>query len=499
MRVAPAVRRTRPPGRSGYALRGVALVVAVQAVVLIATAGRYGPHRDELYFASAGDRLAWGYPDQPSLTPLLAHISQLVAPGNLVVARLWSVLAVAVVVALAAEFARLLGGSAPGQVLAAGTVAGSAIVLGLGHLLSTATFDLLAWTAILVLVARSLVDDRPRLWLYAGLVAGVGLENKHSVVFCLLGVLVGVAVVRETRPVLRTRWPWLGGLLALLMWLPNLIWQGANDWPVFILAADIADEYGGLAGRIDLVTEALLMFSPVIGVVWILGLVKLLRRDDWRRARPVGVAFLVILLTFLVVGGKGYYLAGAIVPLVAAGCVALAERWPGRRTVMAGVALVASAAVAWPAVFPVAPARLYAGSVWQAINDDQLDTIGWPEYAEQVRAVVEGLPADQRRTAVIFTSNYGEAGALEWYDVGLPVFSGHNGWRNWGPPPNGTGPVVVVYQDSPTRDFGGCAFKARLRNDVGADNEEVGAGVWVCAAPRGDWAVSWPRLSHYDA
>ena len=137
--------------------------------------------------------------------------------------------------------------------------------------------------------------------------------------------------------------------------------------------------------------------------------------------------------------------------------------------------------------------------MWQAINDDQLDTIGWPEYAEQVRAVVDGLPTDQRRTAVLFTSNYGEAGAFEWYEVGLPVYSGHNGWRNWGPPPDGAGPVVVVYQDPPVSDFRDCELMGRLHNEVGADNEEVGAGVWVCTAPRDDWALSWPSLSHYDA
>lgn len=110
----------------------------------------------------------------------------------------------------------------------------------------------------------------------------------------------------------------------------------------------------------------------------------------------------------------------------------------------------------------------------------------------QVRDVVDGLPAAQRRTAVVFTSNYGEAGAMEWYDVGLPDYSGHNGWRNWGPPPNSAGPVVVVLSGDPGVDFTGC-------NDEGADNEAAGHGVWVCSGPRGSWSARWPRLAHYDA
>ncbi|KQW47770.1 hypothetical protein ASC77_15195 [Nocardioides sp. Root1257] len=485
--------------RAPYAAREVAAVVVLQAVALVLLASRYGPHRDELYFVVAGRHLAWGYPDQPALTPLLARLADLVAPSNLVVLRLPSVLAAAGVVLLSVQLARLLGAGRAGQVLTAVTVGFSALVPGLGHLLSTATFDLLFWTAVLTVVAQALVDDRPRLWVLAGVIAGIGLNNKHAVVFCLLGVLVGVALLRETRPVLRTPWPWIAGLIALAMWVPNLVWQAQHDWPVFDLSADIADEYGGLGGRIGLVAQALVMFSPVIGVLWVFGLVRLLRRPDWVRVRPLAIAFLVVLAVFLVTGGKGYYLAGLIPPLIAAGCTDLAERWSARRVTIAGAVLVASAVVAYPAVVPVVPASTFAGSVWVDMNDDQLDTIGWPDYTDQVRAVVDDLPPEQRAHAVIFTSNYGEAGAMSWYDVGLPVSSGHNGYRNWGPPPDEALPVVLVLQGSPEGAFEGCDLKDRLHNSADADNEEVGAGIWVCDGPVGTWSTAWPHLVHYDA
>lgn len=485
--------------RAPYAVREVAAVVLVQAVVLLAMAPFYGPHRDELYFASAGRRLAWGYPDQPSLTPLLARLADLVAPQSLVALRVPSILAVTGTVCLAAHLARLLGGARGAQVLTAATVAASAVTTAVGHLLSTTTFDVLAWTAILVLVAQALVDRRPRLWLLAGLVAGVGLNNKHSVVFCLFGVLVGVAVVRETRPVLRTRWPWLGGLVALALWVPNLVWQAWHSWPVVELSADIAEEYGGVAGRVGLVVEALLMFSPLIAVVWLAGLVQLLRRPQWARARPVGVAFLAVTAVFLLTGGKGYYLAGAIVPLVAAGCVALVERWPGGRAAVAGLLLALSAVVAWPALVPVLPVRAYVASPYSAADGDQPETIGWPEYADTVRAVVGSLPPERRRTAVLFTGNYGEAGAGEWYDVGVPAYSGHNGWQDWGPPPPGAAPVVVVGLDRPQDAFTGCVRMATVDNRAGVDNEERGGPVWLCDGPTGSWVEQWPRLAHYDA
>ena len=481
--------------RRAFAWREVGAVVAVQAAVLLAMAPFYGPHRDELYFVSAGKRLAWGYPDQPSFTPLLARLATEVAPHHLMVLRLPPVLAVVGIVLFAVQFARLLGAARGGQVLTAAVVAASAVVMTLGHLLSTATFDTLAWTAVLVLVTQAVLDRRPGLWLAAGVVAGVGLNNKPAPAFLLGAILVACVLDPELRPELRTRWPWLAGLIAALMWVPNLLWQADHGWPVFDLSADIADEYGGLGGRIALIGEAAIMFSPVVFVVWVAGLVKLLQRPEWRRARLPAVVFAVVLLVFLVTGGKGYYLAGAIVPLVAAGCTWVARSRSTRRLVAVGAVLAVSAAVAWPGLVPVLPAPTYADSFYRSISDDQPETIGWPEYAEQVRAVVAGLPDG----AVVFTGNYGEAGAFEWYGVGAPVYSGHNGWRNWGPPPDGTGPVVVVSYVDPAVDFTGCERATTLHNDVGIDNEEEGHGVWVCDGPIGSWSSRWSTLSHYDA
>jgi len=481
--------------RASFAWREVGLVVAVQAAVLLALNSRYGPHRDELYFVSAGRRLAWGYPDQPSFTPFLARLATEVAPHHLLVLRLPSILAVVGIALLAVQYARLLGAGRGGQVLTAVVIAASAVLMALGHLLSTATFDTLAWTAVLVVATQAVVDRRPRLWVVAGVVAGVGLNNKHAVAFLLLGILVACLLDRELRPQLRTPWPWLAGLIALVMWVPNLVWQAQHGWPVFDLSADIRDEYGGLGGRLALIGEAAIIFSPLIFFVWLYGLVRLLRNPSWRRARLPAIVFLVVLVTFLVTGGKGYYLAGAIVPLIAAGCTSLAAGRTARRLAVYGGVLALSAAFAWPALVPALPASTYAGSFWQSMDDNQPETIGWPEYSSQVRAVVEDLPDG----TVVFTGNYGEAGAFEWYGVGAPVYSGHNGWRNWGPPPEAAAPVVVVYYEDPADLFTGCRRAATLHNGLGIDNEEEGHGVWVCDGPIGGWSKAWKNLSHYDA
>jgi hypothetical protein len=474
-------------------------VVAALSILLLILINRYGPHRDELYFVSAGQRLAWGYPDQPVFTPLLARLATELAPHNLLALRLPSLIAAALIVVCAVAFARLLGGGRAAQVLTGCILAASVITVTLGHRLSTATFDTLAWSAVLLMVGHALLDDRPRLWLVAGLLAGLGLNNKTAVVVLLFALFVGVLVVPACRAQLRTAYPWLGGLIAILLWLPNLLWQARNGWPVLGLGADIAEEYGGIGGRLGLLAQALAMFSPLIAIVWIYGLVRLFREPAWAKLRPIGVAFLVATVVFLIAGGKGYYLAGAIVPLVAAGCTALAARWSARRLVIAGVVLAVSAAVAWPAFIPVLPVGTYASSFYPALDTDQLETIGWPEFVDSVRATVESLPAEQQATAVVFTRNYGEAGALEWYGLGRPVFSGHNAFGAWGPPTEGARPVIVIGLTDPATSFADCRVAAMINNAANAENEERGRPIWVCSAPLGSWAEQWPRLIHLDA
>jgi 4-amino-4-deoxy-L-arabinose transferase-like glycosyltransferase len=477
----------------------IGAVVAALAVVLLIMINRYGPHRDELYFLASGQRLAWGYPDQPSLTPLLARLASEVAPHSLLALRLASLIAMALLVVCAAEFARLLGGGRAAQVLTASTVAASVITVTLGHRLTTATFDTLVWTAVLLVVGHALRLDRPQLWLLAGLLAGLGLNNKTAVAVLMFAIFIGVLIFPTTRVQLRTAYPWLGSLIAIVLWLPNLVWQAQNNWPVLALSADIADEYGGITGRLALLGQALAMFSPVIAIVWLYGLVELFRHPTWAKLRPIGVVFLVAAAVFLIAAGKGYYLAGAIVPLVAAGCTALAARWSVRRLIVTGVVLAVSAVVAWPAFVPVLPVRTYATSFYPALDSDQLETIGWPEFVESVRATLDSLPADQRATAVVFTRNYGEAGALEWYGLDRPVFSGHNAFAAWGPPPQGASPVIVIGLTDPATSFSDCRVAAVINNNADAENEERGRQIWVCAGPQGGWAQQWTRVAHLDA
>jgi 4-amino-4-deoxy-L-arabinose transferase-like glycosyltransferase len=475
--------------------RSVFVIAAVVTVGLLLLAGRYGPHRDELYFLSAGDRLAWGYPDQPPLTPAIAALADTIAPGSLVILRLTSAVIVGVVVMLAALTARELGGGPGAQLLTAVVVATGTVFLVLGHLLSTATFDLLVWSLILFLAVLALQRDRPRLWLGVGVVAGVGLLNKHLVLVLLGSLFLALLVDSRARRHLRTPWPYAGAGLALVLWLPNLLWQADHDWPQLELGADIREEYSTAAERIAYLALQLVQVSVLATVIWVLGIVVLVRDARFSRVRPLAWTYAIGLVAFAISGGKAYYLAGLMPSLVAVGAVSLEARWPTRRMTILTIAAAAIALVGLPIALPVLPASAFASSPYAAIGEEQAETLGWSDLTQTVREIAADLPAG----AVAFTGNYGEAGALEWYDVGLPAYSGHNGFGEWGPPPEDAVPVVVLgYRDAGV-DFEDCERAGTVDNGLDLDNEEQDGAIFVCSGPRDGWAAAWPRLVHLDA
>nr|MBA2559244.1 glycosyltransferase family 39 protein [Propionibacteriales bacterium] len=401
-------------------------------------------------------------------------------------------------VVVSALTARELGGTRAAHVLTSVLVGTGVVTLVIGHLLSTTSLDVLFWTVIVLLAMRALRRDEPRWWLAAGLVAGVSLENKQLVVFLLAGLAVGVLATPPVRHHLRSAWLWSGVLAALVLYLPNLVWQTTNGWPQLTISADINREYRVLGERIFYVVQQLILFSPLAGAVWLFGLVQLMRRECLRWARPVAVAYLVMFVAFLVSGGKGYYVAGILPALAAAGCVVLTQRWSSVRLVVAGSALALGAAVAWPAAVPLLSPTAFADSVYASIGEDQLETIGWPAFVATIRGVLADLEPADRASAVVYANNYGEAGSLVYYRIGAPVYSGHNGFAAWGPPPAAAAPVVVVGLDEPSLDFTGCRRAARIDNGLGVDNEEQGTTVWLCDAPRDGWERAWQRLKHLD-
>jgi len=250
------------------------MISGAVVIALIALAGGYGYHRDELYFLAAGEHLAIGYPDQGPLTPAIAALMSAIAPDSLTVLRVPSALSTAAIVFLAGLLARELGARQRAQLLASAITAVGAIFLITGHILSTTTFDLLAWTSVCLLVVRLLRGGDPRLWLLVGAIFGLALLNKPLVAFLAAALLAGLLAVGP-RQVLRTPWPYLGGLIALALWSPWLIWQAQHGWPQLQVADSIASgaSTSSEPGSAFLPFQFLLV-SPLLAPVWIAGLVQ---------------------------------------------------------------------------------------------------------------------------------------------------------------------------------------------------------------------------------
>ena len=484
--------------------RSVFAVAGVTGAVLVALSGGYGYHRDELYFLVAGAHPAWGYPDQPPLTPLLAWATTSLLGDSLIVLRLPSALAIAAVVVLAALLAREFGARPGAQVLAAGCTAVSAYVIAVGHLFSTATFDLLAWTALSWLLARALRDGGPT-WLAVGLVAGIGLENKTLLAFYLAALALGLLVVGP-RAALRSPWLWVGVAVALALWAPNLWWQATHGWPLWDLSTAIAAGSSATsAPRSLFLPYQLVLVGLALVPVWSIGLWRLLRDPQLRTFRLFGVSYLLLAALFLVTGGKPYYLAGMYPVLLAAGTQPVLD-WTRRgstalRTSLVAAALAVSAAVSVVLFLPVVPPSALAGTPIPDVNSDAGATLGWPELVGTVAAVHRDLPPSEQDRAIILTENYGEAGALQQARarLGLPlVFSGHNGFAEWGPPPDGATPTIAVGLDRATLDelFASVIPAARIDNGIGLDTQEQGRTVWVCRQQRRPWSQVWPQLHH---
>jgi hypothetical protein len=412
-----------------------AVAAAAQAVIIAPFLGRYGWHRDELYFVSAARRPTWGYVDFPPVTAWIGWVVHAVFPNSLVALRLTSLVAMMATAVVVGLIARELGAGIRVQAAAALVWALSPYGLGAGSLFHPTWFDVLCWVALLYVVVVTLVRQRPRLWLVAGVIAGVGLETKYTIAFLLTAILVSLLVTPERR-VLRTGWPWLGLGIAMLVLLPNVIWQAEHSWPSLeFFTSQNAKTASDTPPGTYLGQQLFLGVGLVLAAIGVVSL--------WRRPglRPLSIVPPLITLFFLLERGRAYYPLPADSVAVAAGVVALAGwlRDGSRRRLAVLVPLVAlHAAVLVQALPIVLPVRSTASMVNSGLWNDSFykDEIGWPELASQTARAWSSLPAVDRAQGTVVAGNYGEASALEHYGPARarpPVLSGHLSWQYWRP------------------------------------------------------------------
>jgi 4-amino-4-deoxy-L-arabinose transferase-like glycosyltransferase len=489
--------------RPRFAAGAVGAVVATQAVVLTALSNRYGFHRDELYFMAAGDRPAWGYVDQPPITPLLARLSTEVFGDTPMGLRVIATLLGATMVVVVALFTRELGGDRGAQLFAAVATALSSFVVVVSHILATTTVDMVLWALVGLFALKLFRTHDGRWWLAIGATIGVGMANKWLIL--LLVLVIGVSLLAVgPREVLRTWWLAAGVVVALTLSAPILIWQAAHDFPMVTVASGISED-DGTENRLLFVPMQLIYVSPVLVPVWLAGLVRLLRNPEVRFARPLGLSYPILCVVLITLGGKPYYAVPLLVLLTAAGATPTLNWLAGgsgklRRTT-AAVAATVGAAMSALVGLPILPAEDMAPVV--AMNAEQGEQVGWRELATTVSEIWHQIPPEERPRAVIFTSNYGQAGAIERFhgELGLPKpYSGHMSYADWGPPADEmSGPVILVgeFNQTAIRHFTACKRTAEIDNNQNINNDEQGTDVLLCAGPAKPWSQMWPALRRF--
>ncbi len=488
----------------------------------ILTINRYGIFRDELYYVACSKHLAWGYVDQPPLIAFVTWLERMIGGDSLLSLRFLPALAGAVTAWFTGLLACRLGARTYGQALAAMCVLVSLGYLAFFHLLTMNAFEPVLWTTAAYVVLRIIQTGHQKLWILFGAICGIGLENKYSMLLFGFGVVIGLLLTPE-RKAFQERWIWIGGAIAMLLWMPNVIWNIRHHWPFLELMANVRSSGRDVAlSPITFVFQQIVFMSPQTAPVWLCGIIWYFRgqKDAMRRRyTALGWTFLVVFLVYLVLHGKAYYVWPIYPVAFAAGGIAIEDwiRAPfGWLKPVYFSAVLAIGVFLAPMTLPVlSPAQFIAYELKfhlaaPPVEHQQLgplqqqlyaDMFGWDEMAHETANAYNALPPDVRAKTAIAGSNYGEAGAIDYFgpQYGLPpAIAGHQSYYLWGPREYTGESILFLGEDADelskrcdSVETVGHVFDPLSREDEHFD-------ILWCRGFNIDLQRDWPRAKHYD-
>jgi hypothetical protein len=498
-----------------------ALVTAFAAAAFglhLLTASRYGYFRDELYYAACGQHLAWGYVDHAPLIAAIYWFTRRLFGDSLVSLRLLPALSAAGKVVLTSWMVRELGGRRFAQCLAAVIVFFCPIFLTMDSFLSMNSFEPLFWMGCVAVAMYIVKGGSPRLWLLFGLIAGVGILNKHSTLFFGLAFFVSLLITSGTR-YLKNIWIWLGAAIAFVIFLPNLLWEIRYHFPTIEVLQNAARLKNAPVSWYGFLAEQALLVHPLAFPVVLAGLWFFFRSKAGRSYRFLGWTYVFVLLLMLVLKGRIYYVAPIYPMLFAAGAVWVESKversqWQWLQQAIL-IPLTVGGIVAAPLALPILPVDAAArySNFWdihkvRVENYDSgrlpqfyADMFGWQNQAKVVASVYKNLPAEDRGRCTILAANYGEAGAIDYFGgkYGLPrAISPHNNYYLWGPRNGPADVVIAVGMDlHKLRLLFGDVQQASMIIEPYAIPEESNLPVYVCRNPRVPLSQAWPWLKFF--
>jgi hypothetical protein len=500
--------------RSSLSERLLTLVIpsAVIAVLLV-NALHDGYFRDEFYYLACARRLAWGYVDHPPFSVALLALVTAIFGDSLLVLRAAAAVMAAGTVWLTGRLTRRLGAGMPGMALAMVSAAIAPVLIGTATFYSMNVLEILIWTLVAHQFLTVLERPTTAAWMVLGMLLGIGLLNKISVLW--LGAGLGAGILIWRRDLLAARGPWLAAAIACACFVPHVVWQIANGWPTleFIRNASAGKMQENTA--VQFLADQVKNAHPITAPVWLGGLWFLLGSKRGRAYRPLACLYLVpLVILVLNRTSRSSYLAPAYPLLFAAGGAALEPIvfTPLRLAVV--LITVASAGLATlPLAVPLLPPDRYveyAAAFGEAPSTEEkkevarlpqffADRNGWPELAAAVAEAWRRLPPAERAHAAVITGNYGEAGAIEHFAPEVRVMSGHNNYWLWG---YGDEPIdtLLVLSRSRERQLERFATVEEVGRTACGDcmPYENGLTIFIGRGLREPMPQLWTQLRHFD-
>ena len=496
--------------------RIIAGLALVALIVHLLTIHRYGYFRDELYYIACARHLDFGYVDLAPLSAFLLRIELILFGSSLFALRIFPALASALTIVLTGISTRELGGRAWAIALACTGMLGSLFFLAVGNFYSPNVYEPLFWTGAIYLLCRIINGAPSRTWLWFGVRRRLGIQNKHSMVFFGVAIVLAILLTPQRRQFAQ-KWIWLGGLIALVIALPNIIWQIDRGWPTWVLLHGIAKSNKNVVlSPWEFFFQQITLMNPATFPLWFGGLIWLLVSHEGRRYRVIAFTYLIAFTEFVVMHGKIITLPRLIrcyLPRVAllsrefSRCASV-----GSKPAIAFLVLV-SAVVFAPVILPIlSPEKLLAymraihfevprteTSHTAALPQLYADQFGWEEMVRSVARVYASLPANEQKLAAIFCQNYGEAGAIDFFGpkYGLPpALSGHQNYFYWGPG-NYTGEIMIVLDDDATDEreqFRSVEDRGMVESSPWAMPWEQRLHIFVCRDLKIPLRELWPKV-----